>query len=370
MMADPVSDTRPIFVAAGGTGGHLFPAQALAQELVSRGHTVHLMTDQRVNRHMEAFPAEAVHEIPSATFGLRKPWRIPFALAKLYAGYRKARTILRSRNAAAVVGFGGYPSLPPIAAAVRLGVASCIHEQNAVLGRANRLFASRVDAIAGSFPQPKFLDPSCEARFTVTGNPVRQNAKRFAGQTYDAPKAGEPLRLVVFGGSQGARVMSEVVPDAVRLLGEGHALEVVQQSRPEDLDRVRQVYADLKVPAVVESFFDDLPKRIAEAHLVICRAGASTIGELSVIGRPAILVPLPHSLDQDQRENALRFVNAGGGWLMDQSEFTPTGLAEKIAAIAGDADALSVHADAALAFGLPDAEARLADLVEQIIART
>ena len=367
-MADPASESRPIFVAAGGTGGHLFPAQALAQELVSRGHVVHLMTDQRVNRHMEAFPAEAVHEIPSATFGLRKPWRIPFALARLYAGYRKARTILRSRNAAAVVGFGGYPSLPPIAAATRLGVASCIHEQNAVLGRANRLFAKRVDAIAGSFPQPKFLDPACEAKFTVTGNPVRQNAKRFAGWPYEVPEGGDPLKLVVFGGSQGARVMSEVVPEAVRLIAEGQSLEIVQQSRPEDLELVRGTYAGLGVPAVVESFFDDLPQKIAEAHLVICRAGASTIGELSVIGRPAILVPLPHSLDQDQRENALRFVNAGGGWLMDQADFTPEGLADRIRTVAGDANGLTIHAEAALAFGRPDAEIRLADLVEQIIA--
>ncbi len=360
---------RPIVIAAGGTGGHLFPAQALAHELQARGHEVHLMTDQRVNRHMAAFPAIAVHEIPSATFGLRRFWRVPLALLRLYRGYRKARAIMAERNVAAVIGFGGYPSLPPLVAAVRLGVATCIHEQNAVLGRANRLLGGRVNAIAGSFPDPKHLAPDWQGKYHLTGNPVRPNAKRFAATGYEHPGADEPVRIVIFGGSQGARVMSEVVPHAIRGSAHKHRLQIVQQCREEDLEAVRAVYSEHNVGAEVASFFDDLPERIARSHLVVCRAGASTIGELSVIGRSAILVPLPHSLDQDQRENALRFVNAGGGWLMDQETFTAELLAAKIDAILDDPHALTLHSEAALAFGWPDAEQHLADVVEEIIAR-
>lgn len=354
-------------IAAGGTGGHLFPAQALADELVSRGHVIHLMTDRRVDRHAEAFPAEAMHEVPSATLSPRKPLALLPSLLKLIRGYRKARSIMVQRNAVAAVGFGGYPTLPPLMAAVRLGIPTCIHEQNSVLGRANRVLAPRVRMIAGSFPSPKYLDETHAAKFRLTGNPVRRNAKQLAAAPYSPPVGGEPFRLLVFGGSQGARVMSEIVPEAVRAWTGRGALSIVQQCREEDLEAVRAIYDGLGIQAEVSPFFNDLPARIAAAHLVISRAGASTIGELTVIGRPAVLVPLPHSLDQDQRENALRLVNAGGGWLVDQSDFTPDQLARMLDEIRNDPQSLAVRAEAALAFGQPDAESALADAVEEII---
>ena len=355
-------------IAAGGTGGHLFPAQALADELAARGHVIHLMTDRRVDRHAEAFPAEAVHEVPSATLSPRKPLALLPSMLKLIRGYRKARSIMVQRNALAAVGFGGYPTLPPLVAAVRLGLPTCIHEQNSVLGRANRLLASRVHMIAGSFANPKHLDEAYADKFRLTGNPVRLNAKRHAASAYVPPQDGAPFRLVVFGGSQGARVMSEIVPEAVRAWSGRGTLSIVQQCREEDLDAVRAVYAELGIEAEVSPFFKDLPAKMSSAHLVICRAGASTIGELSVIGRPAIMVPLPHSLDQDQRENALRLVNAGGGWLIDQTEFTPDGLAAVLDDIRKDPQSLANRAEAALAFGQPEAESALADAVEEIIA--
>jgi UDP-N-acetylglucosamine--N-acetylmuramyl-(pentapeptide) pyrophosphoryl-undecaprenol N-acetylglucosamine transferase len=359
---------RPIMIAAGGTGGHLFPAQALADELASRGHVIHLMTDRRVDRHAHAFPAASVHEIQSATLSPRRPLALVPSMLKLYQGYRKARSIMRQRDAAAAVGFGGYPTLPPLMAAVRLGVPTCIHEQNSVLGRANRVLASRVDRIAGSFPNPKNLDAALSGKFRLTGNPVRRNAKRLAAAPYTPPGEGEPFQLLIFGGSQGARVMSQVVPEAVRAWTGPGRLSIVQQCREEDLAAVRAIYEDLGIKAEIEPFFNDLPQKIATAHLVICRSGASTIGELSVIGRPAILVPLPHSLDQDQRENALRIVNAGGAWLVDQHGFTPDQLAAMLESIRNDPQSLAVRAEAALAFGEPDAERALADVVEEIVA--
>ena len=248
------------------------------------------------------------------------------------------------------------------------GVPTCIHEQNAVLGRANRLFASRVSAIAGSFPKPLHLDTAWERNYRLTGNPVRSNVRDVGGAPYETPGGGDALRVLVFGGSQGARVMSEIVPPALCGLGNAHRLSIVQQCRAEDLEAVRATYAEAGIEAEVESFFDDLPSRMAACHLAICRAGASTIAELSVIGRPAILVPLPHSLDQDQRENALRFVNAGGGWLMDQDEFTPDRVAQRIEGMLAEPVALAVRAEAALAFGRPDADKELADLVEDLLA--
>ena len=224
-------DPRPIVIAAGGTGGHLFPAQALAQELTARGHVIHLMTDSRVDRHAAAFPGEEIHEIPSATFGLSKPLRIPPALVKLYRGYRLARRIMKERKVRAAVGFGGYPTLPPMFAATRLGLPTCLHEQNAVIGRANRLLAARVDLIAGAFPDPKHLGDDLAGRYRVTGNPVRQVAKRLAASPYETPSAGGAFRLLVFGGSQGARVMSDIVPAAIAAMADRSGLQHGQAMR-------------------------------------------------------------------------------------------------------------------------------------------
>ena len=363
------SDSRPIVIAAGGTGGHLFPAQALAQELKSRGHVTHLMTDSRVDQLAGAFPGEEVHQIPSATFGLRKPLRIPPALIKLYRGYRLARRIMKRCNVRAAVGFGGYPTLPPMFAATRLGLPACLHEQNAVIGRANRLLASRVDMIAGAFPSPGHLTGDLEARYRITGNPVRQVAKEYAAAPYDTPATGDEFRLLVFGGSQGARIMSDIVPAAIAAMTDRSGLRIVQQCREEDMERVGKVYDELGVDAEIAPFFKDLPQKIAASHLVVCRSGASTVAELSVIGRPAIMVPLPHSLDNDQRENARHFETAGGGWMVEQTGFTPDRLADMLQEMRQSGDDLARRSAAAIAFGRPDAERELADAIEDMIAK-
>ncbi len=362
-----MSSDGPIVIAAGGTGGHLFPAQALAAELVSRGHTVELMTDSRVNRFADNFPARSIHEISSATFGLRAPLRIPGALLQLARGVLQARRLLKASGARAIVGFGGYPTLPPLLAARSLRLPTCTHEQNAVMGRVNRLLAARVTAIAGSFDNPRHLPESAKCKFVLTGNPVRPVVKAVLAAPYPPKGGGRGLRLLAFGGSQGARVMSDIVPEAIALLDKGCVHSVVQQAREEDLARVSQRYETAGVTAEVAPFFADLPQRIADADLVIGRAGASTISELAVIGRPGILVPLPHSLDQDQLENARRFAGDGAGWLMVQSEFTPQNLAELVARLAAGPDERAAAADAARRFAIADAEVRLADLVERIV---
>jgi UDP-N-acetylglucosamine--N-acetylmuramyl-(pentapeptide) pyrophosphoryl-undecaprenol N-acetylglucosamine transferase len=361
-------ENGPIVIAAGGTGGHLFPAQALAQELVSRGHVVDLMTDERVNRFADDFPARTVHEIASATFGLAAPARIPGALAHLTVGYFQARRLLRRDRARAVVGFGGYPTLPPLLAARSLGLPTCVHEQNAVMGRVNRFLARRASVIAGSFDAPRHLPREAAARFTLTGNPVRPMVKALRASPFDAAAAAQGLRLLVFGGSQGARVMSDIVPEAVALLADRSGLAIVQQAREEDAERVRARYRELGVAAEVEPFFRDLPQRIADCHLVVGRAGASTISELAVIGRPGILVPLPHSLDQDQLENATRMAAAGGAWVMEQDGFTAQALADAIAGLQRAPERLAAAASAAAGFALADAETRLAELVERLIS--
>jgi UDP-N-acetylglucosamine--N-acetylmuramyl-(pentapeptide) pyrophosphoryl-undecaprenol N-acetylglucosamine transferase len=364
-------DTRgngSIAVAAGGTGGHLFPAQALAQELVARGHVVDLLTDSRVNRFADDFPVRRIHEIASATFSARQPHKIPLALFRLASGYMKAKRELRRGDARIVVGFGGYPTLPPLLAGKALGLATCVHEQNAVMGRVNRFLAKRVSAIAGTFEAPLHLPPEAADKFTLTGNPVRPAVKALQASPYDHGGPDVPLRLLVFGGSQGARVMSDVVPEAIELLLAPTGVSIVQQARPEDLERVSARYDELGVKAEVAPFFADLPQRIADAHLVVGRAGASTISELAVIGRPGLLVPLPHALDNDQLENARRFVGAGGGWLVLQSEFTPNALAALVADLRQNRRKLAMAAAAALKFATADAEIQLADLVERLMS--
>ncbi len=294
-----------MLLAAGGTGGHLFPAQALADALQKRGAAIELATDMRA-AHFK-FPARAVHIIPSATLRGRNPLALARTATLLTLGTAKAWLLLGRVRPAAVVGFGGYPTVPPLFAASLRGIPTVLHEQNGVMGRANRLLAGRVTAIATGFPTLTRLDPRLQSKITFTGNPVRQEVIAAAAAPYAAPEANGKLRLLVFGGSQGARVMAEIVPAAIeRLAADLRArLGVVQQARAEDLDGVRAVYARLGVAAECAPFFADLPARMAAAHLVISRSGASTVAELSAIGRPAILVPLPHSLDQDQ------FVNAG-----------------------------------------------------------
>lgn len=353
-----------ILLCAGGTGGHLFPAEALAIELQKRGLTVDLATDHRA-AHFE-FPSRAVHLIPSATLRGRDPFSLARTVALLALGTSTAWALLGRLRPAVVVGFGGYPTLPPLLAASWRGVPTVLHEQNGVMGRANRLLAKRVTRIATGFRTLKKTDEAVRQRLTFTGNPVRPQVLEAAQTPYAAPD-GE-LRLLVFGGSQGAHVMGEVVPPAVaRLAPQLRArLRITQQARAEDLEAVKAAYAQAGVDAECAAFFADLPARMAVAHLVISRSGASTVAELAAIGRPAILVPLPHALDQDQFANAGLLAEAGGAVRLEQREFTPERLAVEIAGLAAAPARLTAMAAAAKSAGTLDAAERLADVVLQV----
>lgn len=365
----PEGGGAPVIVAAGGTGGHLFPAAALAGVLGERGIPVHLATDRRAVQFGDAFSNDATHVIASATVRSRNPLALAQTAAMLGYGFTQAWALIGRLRPAAVIGFGGYPTVPPVLAATWRGVPSLIHDANAVVGRANRLLAPRVDAIATTFPDIFANAPQLAAKATLTGNPVRSAVVAAAATAYDPP--GEELRLVVFGGSQGARIMADVVPAAVALLDASlrARLALVQQAREEDLGRVRSAYAGLSLAAEIAPFFADLPARIAASHLIVARSGASTIAELAAIGRPAILVPLPHALDQDQFANAGELEARGGAIRLAQEEFTPRRLAAEIAALAAAPQRLVAMAAAARALGRLDAAERLADLVLEVAGR-
>ncbi|MBK8083734.1 MAG: undecaprenyldiphospho-muramoylpentapeptide beta-N-acetylglucosaminyltransferase [Devosia sp.] len=348
---------------AGGTGGHLFPAMALAQELRRRGHDVQLMTDHRVATYGADFPASAIHVVPSATPSVRNPVTFVLAGLRIVWGIGVAIGKLVRIRPDAVVGFGGYPVFPPFMAASLLGVPGILQEQNAVMGRANRALARYARRIALSFPRTKYAE-AFSGKSDVVGNPMRDRVRALAGARYPALSDVEPLRLLVVGGSQGARIFADLVPPAIALLPEPMRgrLRIVQQARAEDLDRVADAYRQLKVNVELAPFFADLPERMAAAHLVVCRSGASTVTELAAIGRPAIFVPLPGSIDADQKNNALVIEAAGGGWIADQATLTPQSLGTRLTSLFGDPAALQRAAAAAAALGRPDAVSRLADM--------
>lgn len=353
----------PVLLAAGGTGGHLFPAEALAVELARRDVPVELITDERALAYAGHFPARAVHATPADTLRGSGPMAYARLFSVLFRGVLRSVAILREVKPSVVVGFGGYPTFPPLIAARLLGVPVVLHEQNAVMGRANRMLARLATAIGTGFPVVKHLPKGRPS--THVGNPVRPQVLAASGAGYRAPREGEPIRLLVFGGSQGARVMSDVTPAALALLPEEMRarLMVTQQARPEDLERAQTIYAQAGVAADLAPFFSDMPARMAGAHFVIARAGASTVAELAVIGRPSILVPLPHALDNDQLANANALALAGGAVVTAQDRFTPQTLADELTLRFADPEALEAAAEAAKRVGAPDAAARLADVV-------
>lgn len=353
-----------IMLAAGGTGGHLFPAEALSHALHAKGMRVVLMTDTRAAEYAGNFPAEAVHAVPAATPSGRSPLQKAAALFHIAKGTFSARRIIRQVKPDVVVGFGGYPTVPPVLGASLAGVRTLIHEQNAVIGRANRFLAGRADVIAAGFAKVGGLTAAQQAKCRHVGNPVRPAVIEAAGHDYDAPGEGK-IRLLVFGGSQGARIMADIVPPAIQLLtdAERARLTIVQQARPEDDERVRGIYEKLGVPSTIAPFFKDLPAQMAAAQLVIARSGASTVAELTVIGRPALLVPLPGSLDQDQAANAAFLEGAGGAIRILQPEFTPRHLAAELSKLIAQPAHLTTMAANAKSAGIPDAADRLADLV-------
>ena len=359
-----------VALAAGGTGGHLFPAQSLAEVLRRRGFDIHLITDERVRDYGKNFPANETHIVPSASLSFAKLSRVPGNGLRLLRGVWLARSLLKKTRPLAVVGFGGYPSLPPLWAATMLGIPALVHEQNAVLGRANKLLSGRIAAIATSFEKVFRVPETAFSKVVLTGNPVRQTALQFARAPYPAHGDASVLKLVVFGGSQGAKFFSDVMPGALALLPAGlrDRLALVQQCRAEDLTRVEQAISGTGVAARLSPFFTNMPEEIANAHLVICRSGASSIAELGVIGRPAILVPLPHAIDNDQLKNADSFAEAGGGWICPQNELSEAKLAGLLERLLTRPSDLKEAADAAARHGKPDAAEKLADLVERTIA--
>lgn len=364
-----MAGTPLLLIAAGGTGGHMFPAQALAEAMLAEGWRVKLSTDDRGARYAQGFPAGvAIEKVASATFargGAAARLAVPFRVAR---GIWGAVRSLRADRPAVVVGFGGYPSIPALAAAMLLRLPRGIHEQNGVLGRVNRLFARRVDFVAcGTWPTP--LPAGVIGHHT--GNPVRAAVLDQAGAPYAPPQAGEN-HLVVFGGSQGARIISDAVPGAVALLPEPlrRGLKVSHQARAEDHARVLATYAAAGIAAEIAPFFADLPRRLAGAQLVICRSGASTVADISVIGRPAILIPFAAATADHQTANARALVSAGAAILIPESRLDSPTLAAQIAAVLGQPAAAERMAGAALAQGMPDATLRLAALVTALAGIT
>ncbi len=354
-------------LAAGGTGGHLFPAEALALELLGRGKEVHLLSDARAEAFAGRVAEITIHRVRAARLG-GGPARAAHALGELALGALQARRLLRRLSPACAIGFGGYPSVPTMLAAVYLGVPTLIHEQNAVLGRANRLLAPRVRRIATGFPATTGMRPSDRARTVQTGNPVRPAILAIGQPNYGAPHRGGPIELLILGGSQGARIMSEAIPPALAALPTRlrEMLRVSHQARPEDLSAAEAVYRKNRIQAELQSFFTDVPERLARAHLAICRAGASTIAELGAIGRPALLVPYPHATDDHQTANARSFAEAGGGWVVAQPELRPDTLALRLESLLDDSAALTAAARCAASFGRRNAAQELARLAVEI----
>jgi UDP-N-acetylglucosamine--N-acetylmuramyl-(pentapeptide) pyrophosphoryl-undecaprenol N-acetylglucosamine transferase len=357
-----------ILLAAGGTGGHLFPAEALGVELMKRGLRVRLATDSRALRYSGLFSRDMIDVVPSETVRGRTPWSLAYTGIMLAAGAVVALNLMRKLKPAAVVGFGGYPTLPPLLAARLVGIPGIIHDSNAVLGRANRFLSGRVNAIATSLPGVLDRDPALAAKTTTVGTPMRPAILAAAAVNYAAPDPAGPFRLLVVGGSQGARVMADIVPGAIERLEPSlwSRLILTQQVRDEDMARVRAVYDRLKIRAELAPFFSDLPAKLASHHLVVSRSGAGTVAELGAIGRPSILVPLPGSIDQDQLANAGVLLQVGGCLRIPQAEFTTDRLAAEISALAAEPAKLATMAKAARGVGRLDAAQRMADLVMKV----
>ncbi len=356
---------RTILLCAGGTGGHLFPAEAVAHELIARGFDVQLAADSRVQKFADRFPASHIHEIRSATLGSKNPVALARTAWSLFAGYRQSRRLLAEMKPVAVAGFGGYPTVPPLFAATRMKIPTLIHESNAVLGRANRMLSGRVTQVAIGFDNLTNGDAN---RMIVTGNPVRPEIVELSKQDYPARAENDPFDLLVFGGSQGAAFFSECLPAAIRLLDDQSRsrIRIVQQARPEDLDGLIAQYEQMGVVHEVQPFFSDMAQRLAKSHLVISRAGASTVSELAVMGRPSILVPYPHALDHDQASNAAAVSAHGGSTLYKQAVLSPQILADELTSALQNPKSLALAAKNTKSAGQPEATGKIADMLEAL----
>ena len=364
-----MSNTRTYVLAAGGTGGHMVPAAALAVELAGRGHRVALLSDDRGVRFPGLFEDVETHVLPAGRMG-GGPLGFLRAGAKILAGRSMARKLYKELRPSAVIGFGGYPALPSLLAAFRAGIPTIVHEQNAVLGRVNRFVAGKVDAIATSYETVERLKPGWEKKTHLVGNPVREAVLALRDRPYPMLDEDGIFRVLVTGGSQGASILSQVVPDGLALLPLPfrRRMQVTHQARLEDIEAVREKYRAHDIPAEIATYLPDLPERLAWAHIVIARAGASTISELTAAGRPAILVPLPTATDDHQTANAREITAAGGARTIPQRAFTAAELARQIETLGLDAKGLENAAARARSCGRPHAAGDLADLVESIHA--
>jgi UDP-N-acetylglucosamine--N-acetylmuramyl-(pentapeptide) pyrophosphoryl-undecaprenol N-acetylglucosamine transferase len=355
-----------ILLAAGGTGGHMFPAAALGRELLSRGRSVSLLTDQRGLRYPGLLRGIEYEVISAASLSGGGVARIKgwFLLAK---SIHEAIRFLRRKQVGVVVGFGGYPALPSLAAARLLRIPFVLHEQNSVLGRVNRLFARSAKSLALSFQSTSRVPSRAQSACVVTGNPVRKEIAKIGKESYPSISEDRMLRLLIVGGSQGARIFSDIVPQAISLLpaAQRKRIQVTQQCRQEDFERVTKIYRAFGIHAEIAPFFKDIPDRLRWAHLVISRAGATTLAEVTTAGRPALLVPLSIATDDHQRSNANALIHGGGGWLMLESEFTSANLAKRLIKLFSKPNKLRKAAKSSLELAKPGATKQLAEIVER-----
>lgn len=356
-----------ILLSAGGTGGHMTPARALGQDLISRGFRVEVITDTRGEKFSQIFSGMPMHVVRSGTLGSGIAGKIG-GMVNLGLGILKAISIVKRLKPAVVIGFGGYPSVPGVYAAQKLGIPTIIHQSDGVIGKANDFLAPKAERIALTFPNTVGLDEGEKIRSIITGNPVRPEISALYTQPYPTPKPDGTLRILVMGGSLGARVLSEVVPKALSMLNTDHKkrLKIVQQCREEDLDNVRKIYEEAHIDATLKTFFDDIPEQLSKAHLVIARSGASTVSEVTVAGRPAIFVPASYHKDQQQKINADSVADSGGAWVMAEQGFTPEALMARIETFLQNPANLFKAAENARSCGKPDAARKLGNLVTAI----
>lgn len=351
-----------ILLCAGGTGGHMFPARALAEELLARGCRVALACDIRGRKYFDGMSGVDIHILSSGTYKPGLAGKIGFFLP-LLKGYVQALMLVRRLRPSASVGFGGYPSAPPLWASQHCGVPTILHEQNAILGLANILLIGKARKLALSWRETKGVKPSYQTKTVLTGNPVRADIAALNAEPY--PRPSGTIHLLIFGGSQGAAVFSDVIPKALAELPEElrRSLSIVQQARPDKVEEVRAFYTAHGMTAEVQGFFTDMPARLKTAHLLIARSGASTVAEVSVAGRPALFVPYPWNRDQQQVFNAHAIVSAGGGWMIEEKDLTVEALRNRLGLILADPDCLAATAEAAKTVGQPQAAKVLADAV-------
>ncbi|MFN3700058.1 MAG: undecaprenyldiphospho-muramoylpentapeptide beta-N-acetylglucosaminyltransferase [Alphaproteobacteria bacterium] len=363
------SNNNLIVLSAGGTGGHMTPARALGLDLLSRGFRVEVITDTRGQKFAQLFEGMPMHVVKAGTLGSGISGKVS-GMVHLGLGILKARKILKKLQPAAVIGFGGYPSVPGVYAAQKLGIPTIIHEQNAVIGKANAFLAGKSDRIASSLPELIGLSDAEKKKCVITGNPVRPEIAALFTQPYPTPKRDGELTILIMGGSLGARVLSEIVPEALSMLDYEHRarLRIVQQCRAEDLERVRARYEESSIQAELATFFDDIPQRLSAAHLVIARSGASTVAEVATAGRPAIFVPATYHADQQQKMNADAIADSGGAWVMTEAGFTPEALMARVETFLQNPENLFKAAENARNCGKPDAARKLGNLVTALVS--